>query len=333
MTLSPSEVDKGLELFTLKPGVKVRMEVLKDLVPDMTTALFFGKLYDLDYKQLSDLLRKLFKSTVIQALLNEGDTHSSELQDYIITTVPDAELMSAGIVPASFTDPVTHEFLPELWESLEVEIASSIKQLVDSLDGVLSMVQGKYGKMLFSTLAQLNKQRQGILGTYKAQIVHPMVPNNLVIFDVSGSVSRSTAEKIIDEVVALAYKANASLAIVSDNTFFWDAGTFNSDLVMAKAEFSGTQYETLTSVLDRDWATVITIADFDSAHTAKDYLSQHATGHVQQVLDISLVDQPTFLAQCVGQLADKVTSLLVGHSQYVIESRYDQLYGPNRQYR
>lgn len=323
MTLRSDQVTAELEIFELTPGTFVRMGVLKDLCPDTTTALFFGKLYKLDYIQLSQLMSKLFKTSVIQALLNEGDLHSTELQDYIVDIVPEAELQAADILPSQFTDTTAPpEFLPEMWDMLNVEVADSIQKLVDSLDGVLSMVQGKYGTMLFSTLAKLNKQRQGVIGTYEAKIVHPMMANNLVIFDVSGSVSRPTAEKIVNEVVALAYKANASLAIVSNNTFYWDAGTFTADGVMKKAEFSGTQYETLTSVFDRDWATVITIADYDSAYTAKTYLRDHCKGRIQQVLDISLVNRVTFLAECVGQLADKVTPLLIGSNSYPIGSRY-----------
>lgn len=323
MSLSSSQVDASLELFAVSPTVKVRMEVLRDLLPDPSTALFFGQIYKLDYSRLSALMRQLFQTTVIQALLNEGDQHSSELQDYIIDTVPDAELQSAGITPGQFTAPVSHEFLPELWEQLEVEVASSIQQLVDSLDGQLSLVQGKYGSMLFGTLAKLNKQRAGVIGTYAAQIKHKMVPNNLVVFDVSGSVSQPTAEKIIDEVVSLAYKANASLAIVSDETFIWDPGTFTRDDVMRKAKFGGTHYETLASVFDRDWATVITIADYDSAWTAREYLQNTCRGRIQQVLDISLVNRPTFLAECLGLLADEVKPLLVASSSNVLgSSRY-----------
>lgn len=318
MTLSSSQVTASLELFEIKPGTKVRMAVLKDMLPDATTALFFGKLYKLDYRQLSKLMLDLFNTSVVQALLGEGDQHSMELQDYVYDVVPDAELQAAGIYPGQFISPVGHEFLPELWEQLEVEIAESISQLVDSLDGVLSLTQGKYGKMLFSTLAKLNKQRAGVLGQFQAQIKHPMVPNNLVIFDVSGSMSQSTVEKIVDEVIALSYKANASLAIVSDDCFVWDAGTFDRDSVLRKAQYGGTHYETLRSVLDRDWSTVITIADYDSTQGAKRVLAS-AKGRVQQVLDISLVNCPTFLAECVGQLADKVTPLLVGNSRYVLD--------------
>lgn len=322
MTLSSSQVSAQLELFEIKPGTKVRMEVLKDLLPDAQTALFFGKLYKLDYQQLSKLLTQLFRTTVVQALLAEGDQHSQDLQDYVITTVPAAELQQAGIVPAQFTNPVSHEFLPELWEQLEVEIADSIAKLVDALDGALTTVQGKYGAMFFGTLAKLNKQRQGVIGTYQAQIKHAHAPKNLVVFDVSGSMSEGTVKKIVEEVVALAYKANAALAIVSDHTFVWDPGTFSAEDVLAKAEYSGTHYETLASVFNEDWATVITIADYDSAWTAQDYLAKNCTGHVQQVLDISLVNRTTFLAECVGRLADKVTPLLVGSGRNVIGSNH-----------
>jgi hypothetical protein len=324
MSLSSSQVTHSLEIFEVKPGHKVRLEVLKDLLPDAGTALFFGKLYKLDYIQLSKLLRSLFHTTVIDALLNEGDEHSHDLQNYIIDIVPDAELQSAGITAGQFTSPVAIGFLPELWEQLDVQIADSITKLVEALDGVLSTIQGKNGKMMFSTLYTLNKQRAGVLGAYKAQIKHPMVPNNLVVFDVSGSVNSGTVTAIVEEVVALAYKANASLAIVSDNTFLWDAGTFDADAVLEKAEYCGTHYETLSTLFDRDWATVITIADYDSAWTARDYLVKNCAGRIEQVLDISLVDRPTFLAECLGPLANAVRPLLVGNSGAVIGSRYHQ---------
>lgn len=319
MTLSPDEVRAGLEIFELKPGVKVRLEVLRDLVPDTETALFFGKAYKLDYRQLSALLSKLFKTTVVQALLNEADSHSTTLQDYIVSVVPPAERVKAGITDKSFTTQPVHEFLPELWAQLEVKIAASITELVDSLGGALHMVQGKHGVMLFKTLATLNKQRNAI-GQHTAQIHHGKVEKNLVIFDVSGSVSRPTAEKIIDEVVGMAWRANAALAIVSDTTFVWDPGTFTSDVVMAKAQFGGTHYETLTDVLDEDWATVITVADYDSSNSARHYVLNNAKGHIQQVCDISLVDKASFLAEVVGQHADKVVPLLIGNSTRVLGS-------------
>ena len=54
----------------------------------------------------------------------------------------------------------------------------------------------------------------------------------------------------------------------------------------------------------------VSIADYDSAYIAKSVIS-NCTGHIGTVLDISLVNRSTFLAECVGQLADKVQPLMV----------------------
>jgi hypothetical protein len=319
MTLSHDQARESLETFELKHGLKVRLDVLKQLVPDTSTALFFGKAYELDYRQLSNLLQTLFKTTVIQTLLGEGDSHSSELQDYIIDVVPDAELQAAGIQPGSFDDPKTAEFLPELFEQLEVEVAASIKALIAKLDGALEMIQVKQGAMVFGTLAKLNRKRANVIGTYEAQIKHPKQAKNLVIFDVSASVSKQTVEKIVNEVVGLTYKANAALAVVSDHTFYWEPGTFTVADVLSVAEFSGTRYETLASLFEIDsWSTVITIADYDSYCGVAPYFQDRCHGRVQQVLDISLVNRGTYLAEVIGSLADEVRPLLVAHSRDVL---------------
>ena len=86
--------------------------------------------------------------------------------------------------------------------------------------------------------------------------------------------------------------------------------------VLAKAEYWGTHYEQLVPLFEKDWGTVVTIADYDSAPYAKQALSG-CVGKVGTVLDISLVNRPTFLAECVGQLADEVKPLLVGPNPYL----------------
>jgi hypothetical protein len=171
--------------------------------------------------------------------------------------------------------------------------------------------------MVFKTMHTLNKRRPTI-GDYKARIHHARVPSQLVIFDVSGSMTEGTVRAIAPEVVALSWKANASLAIVSDTTRVWDPGTFTVADVLREAEYSGTHYETLLPLMRRDWGTVITIADYDSSQDAKNHLRDNAFGKIGQVLDLSLVNRPTYLAECVGQFADKVTPLLVGSSDYVL---------------
>ena len=137
------------------------------------------------------------------------------------------------------------------------------------------------------------------------------MPDVLVILDVSGSMSEGTIRTIVDDVVALSWKANAHLAIVSNDTFLWEPGSYDSDAVLAKAQYGGTHYETLAPLFDnRSWGTVVTIADYDSAYDARRVIAQ-TNGHVGTVLDISLVEQPTFLGECISTIAQNVKPLLV----------------------
>ena len=320
--LSPNQVHRATELFEVLPGKKIPLAALQELLPDIETALFFAKAYKLDYTQLSSLLGQLFKTPVLTALLGEDHVHSHELQDFIVDVVPDYIQAEHGSGHYDDASPAPDtELLAQLFESLTVTIAESIAKVTNELAIVLDRMPSKYGSMVFSHLRDFNTQRNAI-GTYKAQVVHDPVPPRLVIFDVSGSMTEETVKAIADEVVGLSYAVNASLAIVSNNAFFWDAGTFDTNDVLEKAEYWGTHYEMLAPILDQDWDTVITIADYDSSMSSLTYLRDNCKGRIREVLDISLVDQPSFLAKCVGLLANKVTPILIGNSRYVTGSRY-----------
>lgn len=302
---SPSSSD-SLRLFALDAKRRISYGVLRDILPDVATALFFAKVYGLDYVKLGQLLMIVHDTDVMQALM-EG-THSTELQGYIVDTVPPDVLEQAA--PLFDTCAPQGEVLPEIWAALEIEVASSIKEVAETLAHTFDIMPGKQGKMVFESLMQMNKRRP-TLGTHAAHIKHERVAANLVILDVSGSMTSQTVRLIINDVVALSWKANAHFAIVSEDTFVWDPGTYSVDDILSKAQFSGTHYETLTPLLQRDWGTVVTVADFDSSLSAKDYINDHAHGYIDTVLDISLVDRPTFLAECVGQLATKVRPVLI----------------------
>ena len=66
---------------------------------------------------------------------------------------------------------------------------------------------------------------------------------------------------------------------------------------------------------------VITIADYDSAAAAKTAIAK-CTGHIQQLLDISLVGRPTYLGEVVGQLADEIKPLLVAQGNLTYGSSW-----------
>jgi hypothetical protein len=325
--MTRSNLQASLDLIEIKPGVQFSKATLKALLPDAETVLFFGKVYGLNAQQLGDLLLVVLGTDVAHALLGEGGIHSNELQDYLldgyydedgdwVDPIADSLLMAEGDI--TFDPEVPKgEILPEVWKSMEVEIAQSIKDVASRLETVVNLLPGKKGNMVFGAMMKLNARRPTI-GDYRARINHDPVKENLLILDVSGSMNESTVARIIDDVVSLSYMANAHMAVVSNTTTYWEPGSYGVDDVLNAAEYAGTHYETLLPLFTgRDWGVVITVADYDSSLSAKKALAS-ASGHVDQLLDISLVNQPTFLAECVGQLADEVRPLLIASSRYVV---------------
>ena len=314
--LTEQELRTSLTVIEIKKGIRFSRQVLAQLLDTPEDVLFFGQVYDLSPDQLGRLMVMLFDTDLVTALFGESAVHSTELQDYLVeianALAEHGELTFDDEIPAG-------EFLPEVWKSLEIEVAQSIKDVATKLASVIGLLPGKKGKMVFQSMRTMNAKR-GTIGNYQAAITHPMRADNLVILDVSGSMTHSTVRAIIDDVVALSYMAEASLAIVSDTCTFWNPGEFNSDVVLERAEFWGTHYEQLEPLLNRDWGVVVTIADYDSSLDAKRHLANNCSGSIQTVLDLSLVNQPTFLAECVGQFANEVKPLIIAPSQAMLGS-------------
>lgn len=316
-TSSPTSSEEALTLVTIKPGVQFGKAMLKELLPDIETTLFFAKVYDLDAQQLASLLLVVHNTPLTEALFGGDGEHSHELQDYLLDGYVDeyghwhdpiigpadaGQIELSPVVPAG-------EILPAVWKDLEVEVASSIKEVAAALQSTVGLLPGKQGSMVFGAMRKINAKRPTI-GDYRAKITHAPQKQNLLILDVSGSMSEETVRAIVEDVVALSYMANAHFATVSNQTHYWEPGTYDVDAVLASAAYGGTHYETLDDLIDQDWGVVITIADYDSSPSAKRHLAK-CTGHIDQVVDVSLVSQPTFLAECVGQRADKVRPMLI----------------------
>ena len=133
----------------------------------------------------------------------------------------------------------------------------------------------------------------------------------LVVFDVSGSMSQSTVATIVDDVVGLAYEANAALAIVSNTCTYYAPGAYGTADVLRDAEYGGTHYEQLVPLFkDQDWDVVVSIADYDSSRAAADAL-RRCKGKIGQLFDVSLVSRSTYLAECLAPLANEVRPLLI----------------------
>lgn len=294
-------------------GLAFPTGMLKAMLPDMETALFFAQLYRLNAQDLGVLVHTLFRSPVVDALTAEGGLHSDILQDYLVE-VGYAELVRQGDVIFGEVQP-KGEILPELWESTKVEIAASIQAVADKLKDVVTALPGKKGEMVFKSMLVMNSKRPTI-GDHRARITHAPQAPNLVVLDVSGSMSESTVEAIVGDVVALSWEADAHLAIVSNTTTHWAPGEYTVEAVLNAAEYGGTHYETLAPLFEtQEWGVVITIADYDSSRGAKSAISM-CNGTIDIVLDISLVSQPTFLAEVLGQLAGEVRPLMLAADDY-----------------
>lgn len=298
----------NLSIVELRTDLRFPKSMLKTMLPDVETALFFGQIYRLNAHELGILLSALFNSPVISALTSEGGMHSDQLQDYLVDLGYEAEIQSGEILLGEKQP--KGEILPELWEANKVEIAKSIQQVADKLKDVVTKLPGKHGEMVFRSMQVMNAKRPTI-GDHRAHIHHQPAKPNLVILDVSGSMSENTIETIVEDVVALSWEADAHLAIVSNTCTHWVPGEYTVEAVLNAAEYGGTHYEELVPLFeDQDWGVVVTIADYDSSYGAKSAIGG-MNGHIDTVLDISLVSCPTFLAECVGQLADETKPLLI----------------------
>jgi hypothetical protein len=304
-----------MQLFTVKPGVKFNLARLKEFLPDVETALFFGKLYGMNAQGMSSLLSRLgLAPSLTHFLLDDEGAHSLELQSYLLDLGYE-QLIEDGEITFEDVDPPEGLLLPEVWKSLELEIATSIRDVAEKLKDVVSHMPGKEGEMLFKSMMMLNARRP-VLGDYRATIHHSRQLDNLVVLDVSGSMTEMTIRAIIEDVVAMSYMANAHLAIVSDTATVWGPGEITVDSVLKTAEYGGTQYETLVDLFDhRTWGVVVSIADYDSAPAAMEAFEQ-IDGRIEKLLDISLVSRPTFLSEVLGTQAVEREQLLIASSDW-----------------
>ena len=313
--MNQTSLHNSLTLFKVQSNLYVSIDKLKELLPTVELALFFAKVYKLDYQRVSDLLDRLFQTDVISVLREGG--HSVDLQDYLVDTVPSYIDVEPGDPAAATADAqaLDSEVLVQLFESVAVKVAASIQEVGDKLSNVMSKLPSKNGSMVFQAMMKMNRNRP-TLGTYQANIQHTRVDDVAVVLDVSGSMTETAIRAILSDVLALTYETNAHLITVSDAALHWEPGTASMADVLDTAAYGGTHYEQLAPLFDRDWGTVVTIADYDSSASAKSALAK-AKGHIGRVLDISLVNKPTFLGECLGQLADEVEPLLIGRTAYL----------------
>lgn len=310
MTTS-SSVDIA-EVLEVRPGLAFSYTFLRQSLTDMNTTLFFAGVYRLTAEQTAELLRVVFPTSPLIQALTEGD-HSTTLQDEPIEGFEEAttvtEVFGQKVDPDLIPEP---ELLFHLWQQSEVRIAKSITDVADAIGKTIGRLPSNEAHMVFRQLAAFNVRRNSI-GDYRALLNRRADERHLkvlVILDDSGSMSEMTIREIVHDVVALSYRANATLAQVSSTCRVHAPGTYTVDDVLEVAEYGGTQYHTLKPLLDEDWDEVITIADYDSQGSAMNAIAR-CKGRIGKVTDVSLVHRSTFLSEVVGQLAQVVRPMLI----------------------
>ena len=319
MGMSNTEVKDSLTLFRLDSKRLISVQKLKELLPDVQTAAWFGAYYKLSRTKLAELFLILFDSPVLKALMTEGYKHSTSLQTYLAEALSQDEygklLMQKAVQPEA---PAPDLILPQLWEAAEVKVATVLREVADTITEVVDLLPSKNGKMVFRTLAKMNANRPTV-GVYEPHISHHRRPSSLLILDVSGSMTEETIRTIAADVVGLAWKADAHLAVVSNTMTVWEPGGYDVKAILRAAEFSGTHYEQLAPLFNQNWGTVITVADYDSSWSAKMAL-RHCSSTIEEIIDISLVNRPTFLSESIGHMAKKITPMIVGSGSYPLSA-------------
>ena len=315
MGMSNTEVKDSLTLFRLDSKRLISVQKLKELLPDVQTAAWFGAYYKLSRTKLAELFLILFDSPVLKALMTEGYKHSTSLQTYLAQALSQDDYvelrMQTVLQPEA---PAPDLILPQLWEAAEVKVATVLREVADTITDVVDRLPSKNGKMVFRTLAKMNAYRPTV-GVYEPHISHHRRASSLLILDVSGSMTEETIRTIAADVVGLAWKADAHLAVVSNTMTVWEPGGYDVKAILRAAEFGGTHYEQLAPLFNQNWGTVITVADYDSSWSAKGVL-RGCSSTIEEIIDISLVDRPTFLSESLGHMAKKITPMIVGSDRY-----------------
>ena len=306
MTCSPDTVTSN-NLFYVNKDLGFTQQFLKANLTDIATLLFFAKLYSLDYHQVNTLFNLVMPEHELWNELSNG-VHSTELQDYVADVL---DVQNLTYVQGTGEQAAQEDVLTELFKLREVTIASSIREVADTIGAALGSLPSKEGHMVFSAMRRMNLKRNTI-GDYRAQIQrkHKTTERVLVILDDSGSMSKETIQTIAEDVVALSYSVDATLVQVSNTARVHTPGTFNVHDVLSCAEYKGTDYSQLLPLFQDDWDVVVCIADYDSYGNVK-ALFRSVPGHVGKVIDISLVHKSTWLGECVAGIADEYVPMLI----------------------
>lgn len=321
----------------LKPGVQFDRVWLKEtlcLTDDEATELgvskydgmiLFGQLYKLDAQELMVLARIVFEDEDFVQMLTEGD-HSYSLQSYIEELDVPLVIDETITFSEEKTNPDHDSLLTQMFEAHQVGITSLVMEIADKFAKFLGAQPGHESKLEVQRLNKVNR-RTNLPVSQRARIEYSSLLPNLLIIDVSSSQGRSLIESIVDNCIGLAVKYDMHLAIVSHGAEWYVPGTYDRDTVMNSQWMNGgTRYAALAEigVASQQWGTVICVADVDGQQSDMTAWKQ-AGGSIDQVVDISTVDQQTWLSEIVAvQAPGTVQQLVVAPVNHTARAAYEQ---------
>lgn len=314
-----------------KPEKFIGAAILASFVKTPKDAMFLVKMLGDQVENPAATLGRVFQAldlgTVADYIAAGG--HSATLQQWwddigISIPVPDEEeVIDDGAVQDVFDeDDYDVQTLYDMVNTSLVKLPQSIRELGDGLFiEVLSKLPAGDAYYTLDHVMQLSKF--GTYGTMKEQIEYEQDTVACVVLDDSGSMGRPLGQAIVGAAVNLADSLKCDLILVSSYAYRFPAGTFNTDSVMARWENGWTFYNQLIPYfrdISQSYDVVVTIADYDSVPSHKEQILRACSARIQVLYDICVQYtedgngniRTSYLAECLGQLADRVVPVFVG---------------------
>lgn len=303
--------------------------ILSTFVKTPKQAIFLVKMLGAQVWNPAEKLGVIFNAlnlgTVADALSEGG--HSTELQTWLKEQgieIP-VEQFGEDIVDNGSDEHVADDDLDTLIDLVNnalVKLPATLQELSDGLFiDVLAQLPTDKAEYVLDHLMQLSKFGQ--IGTVKQGLEYQQAARAVVILDDSGSMGTDLGRAIVEPVVRLADSLQCDLILVSSTARRFPAGTFGVATVMQAWENRYTWYNQLIPFfrdVSQSYDIAITIADYDSHSEHKTQIRRECKARIQTVYDVNVQFRQqldgslstTYLAECLGQLADRVVPVFVG---------------------
>ena len=289
------------------------VKMLGDQVIDKPAAL--GRIFSaLDLGEVADAISAGGHSSTLQTWLEE--------EGLTIPVLDDEVVVDEGKDQQDFEDDTDLDTLLDLVNNALVKLPESIRALGEGLFlEVLSKQPAGQASYTLDHVMQVSKFGQ--IGTVKTQMEYEQDTNAVVVADCSGSMGLALGRAIAEPIVRLANSLKCDLILVSSEAKRFPAGTFDVQTILDNWQNGWTFYNQLIPHfrdITQSYDVIVTIADYDSHIEHLREINSKCAARAQVLYDINVQYtededgnvKTSFLAECLGQLADRVVPVFVG---------------------